>query len=75
MKQPDMKIKEEYTMAYDICSLPDIHNFNMTNVLELWRDHKLVLWDSSKGASPIITPDVSDLVIIDTAKQREDETN
>ena len=69
MKQP-----EELTMAYDICSLPDIHNFNMSDAMNLWQDHKLVIWDSSKGAAPMIVPDVGDFVIIDVAKQREDET-
>ena len=63
---------KEPILAYDICSLPDFNDFNIVNLVDLWRDHNLVLWDSAKGSAPTITPKTDKFIIIDMAKQRED---
>ena len=63
--------EEETVLIYDVCSVPEGPNLSMTTIMEIWRDHKIVLWDSNLGHEPTFEPPTDKFIIIDMAKQKK----
>ena len=63
-------MSEVGALIYDICSVPD--GITMEKIVHIWKEHKLVLYDSHNGETPtIIDPENMKGVLVDMSNTDE----
>ena len=64
-------MSEVSALVYDICSVPD--GMTMDKIVHIWKEHKLILYDSHNGQSPtIIDPENMKGVLVDMSNVDEE---